>query len=313
MDKQNLKSLSIVLFSVGVILLLNSFPTITGFAIIKNIQASQSATFGFIFIIGGIFTMLISQKTEKASELERKLKGTDVEIHTIFVRHGEKDKSGQLTYKGREQARDYGKGLNEKDAIKGYSSSIQRAIDTTEEIIRTAPHNKKLKTRIRDELTMPPLSEKFAKQYIQHCGEDKDESRGADWYLRKRERVDKQSPTAKEMAEGFAYILKKNIKIADKLYPHSKIDLVHGTHMVFPESLLKEVIVRQVNGKKVRGFKSIKEIGGILSYTEPVEFITKTDDSGKKYLTLNFRDKEYDVDMKRLNQLADSYARKKKK
>lgn len=300
-------------FIIGVFLLLNSLSNLTGFIISESFPILQSKVLGLVFLLIGLVSMAFSRgDTEVGSELEEKLGyGKDVEIHAIFVRHGEKDKEGQLTYQGREQAKAYGRNLGKRKAIKGYSSSVQRVIDTTEEIIEAAPHDKKLKTRIR-ELTNPGFSKKFIEEYMRHY--EKSPDAAADWYFELgKKRFDESNPTTQELAESFAYIVQKDIRMSNRLYSGSKVDLVVGTHQNLPECLLKEVLIRDVDGKSVRGFDSVKEIGGLLEYAEQVDFVIKRDSERETHIKVEFRGKEYDVDMKRLNQLANNYARKIKR
>lgn len=83
---------------------------------------------------------------------EKEKFGRNVQIHLIFLRHGDKAEDGSLTEEGKQQATDFGANLKSKDAIKGYSSPVSRALETVERAIASAPHDKKLNTRIRTEL-----------------------------------------------------------------------------------------------------------------------------------------------------------------
>lgn len=236
--------------------------------------------------------------------------GRNVEIHAVFVRHGEKNEGGELTDKGKKQAAEFGENLKSRDAIKGYSSPVQRAIETVEQIIENSPHDKKLKTRIRTEIGIPPSSQEFYKKFKELEKQGPDEA--AKWFLSfGTEKPDAESSSPHEVAESFAYILAKYFKMADKLYSGSNIDLVNGTHQGLTEALLKEVLKRENdNGEEVTGFDNLEEIGGALKFTEGIEFIIKTDERGDKKLTVNFRGQEYDIDMAKLNELAKSYAEK---
>ena len=314
--KKGLMIVGGIFLVIGVLMLFSSFTSLTGFVILENFSFLWQRVLSILIIVVGLIIMSAEEINaairSKGTLEERVGYGKNVEIHTIFVRHGEKDKEGQLTYAGIEQAKAYGRSLGERTAIKGYSSRMQRAIDTTENAINAAPHNKRLKTRIRRELGMPGMSKDFLNEYIKHVKEG-GENGAADWYFGLgNKRFDKETASAKEVAEGFAYMLRKNIRMSGKLYTGSKVDLVNGTHQLLPESLLKEVMIRDVNGKKVRGFDSVEEIGGVLKYTEPVDFAIKRDGGGETYVQLHFRGQEYDVDMGRLNQLASAYSRRVK-
>ena len=304
-----------ILFLIGIVILFSSLPVFTGHAILEYFSVLWNRIIGTMFIVMGLVVMSVAEinaAIKSSKNLEGKVGyGKNVEIDTIFIRHGEKDKEGQLTETGAKHARAYGEKLTPKDVIKGYGSSFQRAIDTTENIIESAPHNKKLKTRIKEELTLPRFSKAFDKEYFKR--KKVDENTATDWYLNMGDkRFDKESISPKEIAEGFAYMLNQNIKMSGKLYSGSKVDLIEGTHQVLPESLLKEVMIRYVRGEKVIGFDSIKEIGGALGYAEPVDFKIKRDKKGDYDVKLDFRGKEYEVDMNRLNQLANSYRKRVK-
>ena len=127
-----------------------------------------------------------------------------------------------------------------------------------------------------------------------------------DWYS-KAEKFDKKTPTSKEIAEGFAYLLKNYEKMSKKLYSKSDVDIILCTHAMMPEFLLKEILIRKKAGKKIKGFESLKEIGGFLGEVEPIKFNIKRDEKGESDIGLYFRGKNYDIDMKRLNQLANNY------
>jgi broad specificity phosphatase PhoE len=237
--------------------------------------------------------------------------GRNVEIHAFFVRHGEKGESGELTEEGRKQASEFGASLENRDAVKGYTSPVQRAVETVEKIIESSQHNKKLKTRIRTELGIPPSSKEFYEKFkeLERQGPDA----AAAWFLSfGAKRPDAETASPHEVAESFAYVLTKYLKMAEKLYSGSNIDLVNVTHQGLPEALLKEVLKRKIDNKEVVGFDKLGEIGGALRFTEGMEFIIKTDSEGNKRLKVSFRGQEYDIDMVKLAELAKSYAEKQK-
>lgn len=247
---------------------------------------------------------------EKSSAIESESRfGRDITMNVIFVRHGEKDKVEQgLSATGKSQATEFGKHMQNKDTIKAYTSPIQRAVETVESIVANAPHDKKMELRERVELQIPPFSEAMTNKFkeIVRNGEDP-----AEWYLEFADkRPDDETWSPVEVAEAFAYLVEKYYKMADRLYSGSNIDLLNGTHSVLPECLLKEVIVREIDGKKVVGFEKISDFGGTLKYVEPVEFLITIDHEGNKNIKLRFRDKEYGVDGERLLQLADVYRNK---
>ncbi len=237
--------------------------------------------------------------------------GRNVAIHAIFVRHGEKGEEGELTDEGTRQASAFGSGLGNKDAIKGYSSPVRRTVETVEQIIENSPHDKKLETRIRTEIGIPRSSREFSERFkdLEKKGPDV----AAEWFLHfGRQEPDAETASPHEVAESFAYLIVKYLKMADKLYSGSNIDLINGTHQGLPEALLKEVLKRKIDDKEVVGFQKLEDIGGALQFTEAMEFMIKTGEQGGKTLKLNFRGREYDIDMAKLNALAESYAERQK-
>ena len=58
-----------------------------------------------------------------------------------------------------------------------------------------------------------------------------------------------------------------------------------------------------INEKGKLGFKKVEEIGGLLDFAEPINFLLKKDGTYQ----INFRDKIYDVDIKELHELAKEY------
>src|SRR3989344_2614601 len=138
--------------------------------------------------------------------------GKNVEIHAIFVRHGEKGESGELTEEGKKQASELGGNLENRDAIKGYASPIQRAVKTVEKIIENSPHDKKLKTRIRTEIGIPPSSKEFYKKFKELEGQGPDAA--AEWFLSfGAEKPDAETSSPHEVAESFDYILTKYLRM----------------------------------------------------------------------------------------------------
>ncbi len=240
---------------------------------------------------------------------EYKRFGRNVEIHAIFVRHGEKDEKGNLIDKGKEQASYFGKKLENSDAIKAYSSPVQRVVETVEQIIKNSPHDKKLKTRLKTEISIPQISQETYKK-IKELGEKGDDE-ATEWFLNfGSKKPDAETTSPYEVAESFAYVLTKYLRMTDKIYSGSNIDLIHGTHQMLPEALLKEVLIRKFEDKNIVGFEKLDDIGGALKFTEGMEFFIKTDEFGNKKINVKFRDQVYDIDMSKLDELAKSYAEK---
>ena len=253
---------------------------------------------------------------EKINEsvLENREKfGKNVEIHAIFVRHGEKDKTGQLSEEGKRQAVEFGSLLEKKTAVKGYSSPVKRVLETVDTIVESAPGDKKLVTRARVDLTYPTFSKKFMEEFGNIMKEKGQDAAVEWWFNLGNERFDAESPTTKEVAESGAYILNRYIEMSKKLYSGSKIDLVNGTHQGLPEALLQEIMVRKEGDKEVTGFDTLDEIGGSLQPTESVEYVIKTNSDGDKSVFIQFRGNTYGIDLEKFNLLVERYKERRKK
>lgn len=247
----------------------------------------------------------------RSSETEQQEKfGRNVEIHAIFMRHGEKNSNGDLTEEGKKQAAEFGENIEKKDAIKGYSSPVKRAIETVEKVIANAPHDKKLVTRVRTEIGISAATSKqFLEQYRKFEKQGPDAA--AEWHLSfGNNRPDAETPSPHENAAAIACVLNKYINMSDRLYSGSQVDLINGTHQGFPEALLKEILIRQEGNQKIIGFENLKEIGGALKPTEGMEFFIKTDEKGNKVIKLNFRGESYGLDMEKLTALAEEYEKR---
>ncbi len=236
--------------------------------------------------------------------------GRDVEIHAIFMRHGEKNADGTLSDAGKEEAKDFGENLSDKDkdAIKGYSSYFPRVLETVNQVIESAPHGKKLKTRIKTGLA-PSSSQEFSKKFKEY--EKLGPDAAAEWHFSfGNEKPDTGTMSPHEIAEYFAYLLTHYMKMSDRLYSGSNVDIINGTHQAMPEFLLKEVMIRKIDDKEIVGFEKLSDIGGSLKFTEGMEFVIATDNQGNKKLVLNFRGETYDIDTEKLYELSNSYAEK---
>lgn len=276
-------------------------------------------------------------ETQKNFENTEDKYGKNVKICAIFLRHGEKEidittaETG-LTNRGKEESTEVGKRLNKKDIIKGYSSDTDRTKESVELIVAASPTEKKMNLRTREELAFyydknGDFINKLMKTKKEMLGQDfnglreeekkermkKYENWATDYYLS----FDDQKPDAGTMspvekAAAMSKLARKYAKMADRLYSNSDIQLIDDTHDFNLAAFLKEVLIRDVNGQKVRGFKSIEEIGGSLGFNERFEFLVENDNEGKKNIKLGFRGQQYELDAQRLSELV-KIAKKLKK
>lgn len=264
---------------------------------------------------------------EQSIENQKKF-GRNIEVHGRFIRHGEKlelldESETGLTEEGKRGSIDFGKKLEPRTAIKGYSSDTDRTKDTIRLIVESSPTGKKMTQHIKDELYVNYSSE-FRARIMEikkrELGEDFDEQPAEEkrkrltrcgieqmnFYLPfKDKRPDKKTYSPVETAAQVARRADLYIRMADKMYSDSKVDLMNGAHDVNIAVFLNEVMIRKVDGQEKRGFDSMQDIGGPIDYHEGFDIVTRIDECGEKTVKIIFRDKEYDIDLKRLGELVE--------
>lgn len=240
-------------------------------------------------------------KSPEAIEPERDIQekyGRNVEIRAIFARHGEKTPEGTLAPEGFKQAREKGEALEvKKSGIKGYTSAVERAVDTCNTIIEAARTEEKFKTRKKLELTMPAFQKEILQKY-KEIVKEKGENEALQWLI--------DNPANTEMQEWTANLAKRldlYIRMADRLKSGSEVDLVNASHASGLENLFRKIAIHEENGEKITGFEDIKEFGGGFEPAESFEVNIKTNKLGEKSVTMNLRGQEYGVDLERLREL----------
>ncbi|HEB01474.1 MAG TPA: hypothetical protein ENI16_00565 [Candidatus Portnoybacteria bacterium] len=276
---------------------------------------------------------------ERQPEVESKERfGRNVKIRATFMRHAPKaeasDVSGKslLSEEGRERAREVGRELEVKQhGIKAYTSPTERAIETADLVLEEQEKKETsiLKSRERDELGLIPGSKDFYQQikkltkenlppnYEKLEGEEKEEAfekaedKAVDWWLKMGDqKPDNETASPQEMAVSVARLVDRYIRMADRLYSGSEVDLLNVSHKGTLEPFLKEVLFRKVRDetgeeKVVRGFEELEEIGGGMRPTESWTLTIKTNKEGNKSIKLSFRGQECDLDMERLRELVN--------
>lgn len=265
--------------------------------------------------------------------------GRNVEILATFMRHGPRAEMHDITArtliseKGEQEVREIGKRLEVKrHGIKTYTSPVERTVRTAELVLEKQEQKgtKIYKTRKRSELGLWSASDEFTRRWVEITNEnlppnfeelqgdakqeafDKAEDKALDEWLRlKEQRPDETTPSPQEVAAGVAKLVDRYIKMADRLYSDSEIDLLNTSHKGTLEPLLKEILLRKIRDKNnkeqvVRGFESIEEIGGGMRPSESWQLLVKTDENENKNVKLLFRGQEYDIDMDRLGELISS-------
>ncbi len=269
---------------------------------------------------------------EQPSQSERKEKGRNVELHILFLRHGEKEYAIEtpdtdLTEEGRKMSRDVGATREKRTAVKGYASDTLRTKGTAEGVVAATPTGKKMAQRQSDLLTfhyepngevvrrMLEIRAAIAGSKEEFTTLSPDEQRDrmrrvgvaqADYYLAygdQRPEPNTYSPV--ETAAQTAMLIARYTRMGTHMDAGSSVEFVNATHDVNLAAFLKEVLVRDVDGMRVRGFTSIEEIGGPMDYTDHFDVVVKLDEDGKPSMKLSFRGSEYAIDEERLRELVE--------
>lgn len=262
--------------------------------------------------------------------------GRNIEAHLKFIRHAERGAGWAnevpLTEEGVRKSEDLGESLDKKDRIEGEYSDTVRARNTTESVVFHSPTENKLKAKERDELAFHCTDEFLDRsgEYIQKVVKEKYEpdeydklskeqkkeiesTIGEDYYFSfAKERPDEKTYSPEETAATVARRLEIAIRKVNNLHSGTKMDSVFTSHDYVVAAFLKEVLIRNKDGKKIKGFNSLEEIGGPMGFLEGFEITVKTDEMGNKLIGLLFRGEKCEIDMERFNELLEVAARLEK-
>ncbi|HTX86557.1 MAG TPA: histidine phosphatase family protein [Candidatus Nanoarchaeia archaeon] len=262
-------------------------------------------------------------------------KGSNVTIHAVFTRHGEKGYSTitpdtGLTEEGKKKSFATGAEREEVDMVKPYSSRTERTKETSELEAQGSPTLKKGEYRVREGLGFPldPQSEfsqraqKIKKDIVgeTHLKKDSEEFKKllaqasdaqTDYYLSFGDKKpDSLAPSPVEAAANLAKLIDNYSRMAKKINSGSEVDLINATHDLNLAAFLKEVLVREIDKRRTVGFDSVKDIGGAFDFNENFEVLIRTDAGGQESRALLFRGKEFEIDEKRFTELVDIYDKK---
>jgi len=239
--------------------------------------------------------------------------GRNVKIDIICHRHAKKTSGTTseemlVTLEGLSDAQKFGRAIEVlKDGVKAYHSGIQRAEDTTREIMAVIseehPETKIFKTEVKYDLGTQLRKE--GKGFILSFGsmstydeiyDKKGPVEAMDWLLSfKDQRPDEKSLSPYEIAAREAKVLRIFTKMAEKLYNGSGITLLLCSHSLVIEPFLQRVF----------GFEKIDEIGGPVKYLEDFKIGVRTDSEGKKTVDIKFRDLEKTITQRELDEVAN--------
>lgn len=248
----------------------------------------------------------IQFESEKEPTKER---GKDVRIVVSVIRHGEKTTEQNLSELGLEEAKKMGRKKEiPSSGIKGYTSPFERASKTLEAIlegIKKQPQAPRIfKSRVRFELA-PPKWEHF-EEIIPKAKEieKKEGEAGLFKYILSEPLMQKD---LERWTSSLAFFIDKYIRMGNKLYSHSNIELLHVTHdIVIGDFLRKVAIVKDKEGKRIV-MKDLDILGGNIKFLEGFNFEIYLDSQGEKHLKINFRGNELEVDEEKLKDLANTF------
>jgi len=266
------------------------------------------------------------EKLNTLKQFETKEKfGRNVKLFLHFVRHGEKANTGELSEIGLQHSKEFGKKLEEKDAIKGYTSIHPRVKKTVETIIQATKTENKKHIRTRTELSHTILASDFSKSkffkkvdqkikqvYLLPKQEQKkalekvEEEYQKEWLAYGENKPDEYTASPLEVARNISQLINFYTKMPEKLRNGSRVDLIMGTHEFIIAAMIKYLLRKKEKDRILKGdelFSRIKRV----DYLDDVNLIISTDKEGRKSIKVLFRGEEYELDNEALtNLLKDS-------
>lgn len=293
-----------------------------------------------------------NSESASAREFEKNHFGHDIHVRYHLGRHQDPaidlttgKKLDKLSAIGVAQASTEGKELH--GVIKGYASPMQRARETVDlrfqnaaedaailnrrvadvknEGARASQHGREFVIRTKPELrlrsvqTIVPFWKEataFAKSEIAagRANPEQMDNLSFQYYFDHPERaVELGAPAPHELAQELGYNVRHFADMAERFKDGSQLTAMAVTHGPKIESFVREVIVRDVGGKQVKGFEQLDEIGGMFEPGEGPEFKIDRDEDGNESIKMVLRGKEYDVDTAALQQLSDEYVQRLKR
>lgn len=253
--------------------------------------------------------------------------GENIEARVVIIRHGEKthdpeNLESSLTEDGRVASANFGKTRKLRDIVKPSSSNTTRTKDTALLATEHSPTVKKGTYINRPELSFEYdehglLANKIKEIKKDTLGEDYKKIDKSEFDKRIKEasnkttnffldfensKPDEKTNSPIEVASKMAKLLLTYIEMTKRLKSGSNVDLINATHDLNIASFLKEVISGKKTKSDSRNF-DIQSIGGAIGYNEGFEIIIHRTDKDNFSLKLLFRENEYDIDKKVLEDL----------
>ena len=192
----------------------------------------------------------MSEQPNTIETKKQELFGRNVEIRARFLRHGSKDpETGRLTEEGASASQEYGGQLTpsaegDKYILKGYTSEVERAQETTNAIIEKVNTNRKGRARVRLELgeketdaemSTDALSLPYSK-YIKQS--------------RREEKIRGKTISLHQLAQRVAGQIDHFIKMSKRLKSDSRADLINITHFPWLAAFIKEAFGQEIEKEK---------------------------------------------------------------
>jgi hypothetical protein len=242
--------------------------------------------------------------------IRSKERGESVEVVLMFMRHGERDREGNLKDAGREETRQQAEAsqidLNDFDAIKPIGSNagpksdlrMGRALETVHIYSNELAGDEAFRTKSQKELNyetfINPVPYNQNEIYKQNLPADFEELDDPNTVIAAKAAqnavlnyvINLDTPEAiaykKEVAGAHATVIEHYKALANRLNPDSKVLIPAGTHGGLMELLLQQALVRTSDtGEKVLGFENANDIGGQFNPSESFNVDIKTNDQGE--------------------------------
>ncbi len=262
---------------------------------------------------------------------EKREKGKNCKLKISFLRHANKadfdpHKSGAisesgLSKKGEVGSQELGRKKPTDKFFKTYASHLSRSQATIDNVLLGMSEGKddfrKPGERIRSQIDAPHFSPAFIEEYRAHFTPKPDnfeelsddekekiveemENPGVEYWIGLwDEKFDEETESAAEIAEKMASYFSHFDELIEKLKDGSEVDILNVTHRTAVEPFLLACLKPP--------FENIQEMGGPLNLLEGFELLISTDEKGQKEYVVNFRGKEFGIDLKKVAELNRGY------
>lgn len=268
--------------------------------------------------------------------------GCNVEILLKFMRHGERDKEGNLLDLGRtltaEKAKLSGLSPEDFDAVKaigsnagpkneqGFGRAMETAAIYAQEVAGDEVFNSRINKQLSYEGLVNPLPFDHKEVYdslLPDNFNDLPESdkikasktaQAAEINLLFKLKTEAAEKYKRETAGAAAYVIGHYQEMAKRLNSESKVLIPAGSHGGLMEFLLQQALIRKDNDSKEKiGLESIEEIGGEFDPSDSYNIDIRTDDKGElQALEVSFDNHnrpqgKMSLDKNKLTELAEDY------